>query len=126
MPDRDALLTYLEEAIAFTTQSLLGETPVELAAWPHAQRYELHRQALGTIHRFDQRRKRDATLRAREELALVGFGGPYGTLPTSTQGRINNHVQTVIRAYELHLQGLTEPVHESIAKELQPERRKVS
>ena len=128
MPSERTLHGYLQDAIAFVLQSLKGEEPVPVHLWTLSMQYELERQTLATLNRFDQRRKRDATLRAREELALSAFGGPYGRLHPRTQGRINQIVQTVTHAYELHLQGLTEPVHDSMAKELQPEheRRKVS
>lgn len=128
MPTREALHAYLEDAIAFVTQSLRGEIPVELKAWPLSMQADIRFQAEGLINRFDDRHKRDATLRAREQVAISGFGADYSRLSPSQQNRVNQYVQIAVQSYEAHLQGLTEPVPATRANELQPEheRRKVS
>ncbi len=128
MPTREALHAYLEDAIAFVTQSVREEPHVPLKSWPLPMQAEVRFQAEGLINRFDDRHKRDATLRAREQVAISGFGADYSRLSPSQQNRVNAYVQIAVQSYEAHLQGLTEPVPESRAKELQPEheRRKVS
>ena len=125
VPDSsERLRADLEKAIAYGVQSLNGEIPLDLAAWPNPQLAELRYQTTGLIRRFDKEQRRLAELRAREAVASSGFGGDYSVLQAGSQNRINQIVRQAIQSYEMHLQGISSPLASSRAAELSPERNR--
>jgi hypothetical protein len=120
--DRLQLRRDLETQIAYGVQCLKGEEPVELDAWPTQARADLKYATEALINRFDGQARRAGELRAREAVASL-YGGDYSALSPFTQGRINEAVRLALKAYEIALEGLSEPIAPSRAAELSPETR---
>jgi hypothetical protein len=124
--DKAKVRADLEYAIAFGVQTLKGETPVELDGWPEQARADLKYATTSLINRFSRESRRHAELRAREAVATVAYGGDYSRLSSYTQGRVNEVVRTVLKAYEIAIEGISSPLASSRAAELSPEERRQS
>jgi len=120
-------LIVLAEAIGRTAQTMNGEPNVPFEQWPAALQATCRYEAKAAVSRLDRDAKRQAILRAREQVALELLRRDYSALDRHDQLRVNEYVRVSTRNYDAALEGLLEPLPLGCARraELEPEAPKV-
>lgn len=116
-------LIVLAEAIGRTAQTLKGEPPVPFEQWPDALQAKCRYEARAAVGRLDRDTKRQAILRAREQVALELLHRDYSALDRHDQMRVNEYVRVATNNYDRALEGLLEPLPHGNPRraELEPE-----
>ena len=111
------------KALGLVRQTLNHEAPVPYAAWPHQMRYECESVAAGALARLDKDQRKQAKLRAREQVAQQLYGKDFSILSTFTQNEIAQVVNVATSTYDLTLEGHIEPLPKGNPRraELEPE-----
>lgn len=85
--------------------------------------YPYRLEAAAAVARLDPDTKQIARLRAREQMALNGYGRDYSRCDPQTQNRIAYLVLDATNTYDRVLEGIFSPLAPSRRAELEPERR---
>jgi DNA-binding XRE family transcriptional regulator len=111
------------KALGLVRQTLNHEPPVPYGAWPHQMRYECESVAAGALARLDKDQRKQAKLRAREQVAQQLYGKDFSILSTFTQNEIAQVVNVATSTYDLALEGHIEPLPKGNPRraELEPE-----
>jgi hypothetical protein len=123
----DESIELIGKALGLVRQTLNHESPVPYAAWPHQMRYECESVAAGALARLDKDQRKQAKLRAREQVALQLYGRDFSALSSHDQNRIIQQVQVICGTYDLALEGQIEPLPIGCSRraELEPEAVRV-
>ena len=120
-------IALLGKALGLIRQTLNHEPPVPYAAWPNAIRFECESVATGALARLDKDQRKQAKLRAREQVAQQLYGKDFSVLSTFTQNEIVQLVNVATSTYDLALEGHIEPLPKGNPRraELEPEAVRV-